>query len=67
MQTFYRHALPVLDNADAFTPQEADLCCQAVTGRAIDRRRLYTDGDEYLLSFLRPILINGLRPPYKPA
>ena len=62
-QTFYRHAFPVFDNADAFTGQESDLFCQAATGRAIDRRQLYTDGEEYLLSFMRPVMINGLRPP----
>ncbi|WP_422927513.1 hypothetical protein [Singulisphaera sp. PoT] len=63
VQTFYRHAVPVFDNASDFTPVEADLCCQAVTGRAIDRRRLYTDGEEYLLSFFRAIVVNGIRPP----
>jgi hypothetical protein len=62
-QTFYRHAVPVFDNADSFTNQESDLFCQAVTGRAIDRRQLYTNDDEYLLSFIRPVIINGLRPP----
>ncbi len=61
--TFHKHAVPVFDNVDALTPQEADLFCQAVTGRGITRRRLYTDDDEFIFSFLRPIIFNGLKPP----
>ena len=61
--TFYRHAVAFLDNVDALTPQESDLFCQGVTGRAIDRRRLYTDNDEFLFSFERDVILNGLRPP----
>jgi hypothetical protein len=62
-QTFHKHAVPVFDNVDALTSQEADLFCQAVTGRGITRRRLYTDDDEFIFSFLRPVILNGLKPP----
>lgn len=61
--TFYRHAVAVFDNVDTLTPQESDLFCQGVTGCAFDRRRLYTDNDEFLFSFERAIILNGLRPP----
>jgi hypothetical protein len=61
--TFSRYAVPVFDNIDALTPEESDLFCQAATGRAIDRRGLFTDGDEYLLRYQPAIIINGLWPP----
>ena len=57
---FFKHAVSVFDNMDGMTPQEADLCCQAVTGRGIARRKLYTDADEFILSFQRAIIVNGL-------
>jgi putative DNA primase/helicase len=60
---FFRHALPVFDNMDAMTPGEADLFCQAVTGRGIARRKLYSDAEEIILSFQRPIIVNSLRLP----
>lgn len=60
---FDKHAVPVFDNTDGMTPLEADLFCQAVTGRGIARRKLYTDADEFILSFKRAIILNGLRLP----
>lgn len=60
---FNHHAVPVFDNIDELTTQEADLFCQAVTGRGIARRRLYTDADEMILAFRRAIVINALRLP----
>lgn len=60
---FFKHAMPVFDNTDGMGPQEADLYCQAVTGRGIARRKLYTDADEFILSFQRAVILNGLRLP----
>ena len=60
---FFKHAVPVFDNTDSMTPHEADLFCQAVTGRGIARRKLYTDAEEFILAFQRAIIINGLRLP----
>jgi GNAT superfamily N-acetyltransferase len=60
---FFKHAVPAFDNIDGMTPNEADLCCQAVTGRGIARRMLYTDAEEFILSFQRAIIFNGLRLP----
>ena len=57
---FFKHAVPVFDNTDGMTPKEADLFCQGVTGRGIARRKLYTDADEFILSFQRAIIVNGL-------
>jgi hypothetical protein len=60
---FFRHAVPVFDNMDGMSASEADLFCQAVTGRGITRRKLYTDADEFILSFQRAIIVNGLSLP----
>jgi hypothetical protein len=60
---FFKHAVPVFDNTDGMTPHEADLFCQAVTGRGIARRKLYTDAEEFILTFQRAIIVNGLRLP----
>jgi hypothetical protein len=60
---FHKHAVPVFDNTDGMTPHEADLFCQAVTGRGIARRKLYTDAEEFILSFQRAVVVNGLRLP----
>ena len=60
---FFKHAMPVFDNTDGMSPQESDLYCQAVTGRGIARRKLYTDADEFILSFQRAVILNGLRLP----
>lgn len=61
--TFHKHAIAAFDNVDDLTPAEADLFCQAITGRAIARRQLYTDGEEFILAFRRAVIINGLRLP----
>lgn len=37
--------------------------CRAVTGNGVERRQLYTDSDQKLYSFRRPIIINGLDTP----
>jgi hypothetical protein len=61
--TFHKNAVAVFDNVDGLTPQDADLFCQAVTGRGIGRRKLYTDDDEFILTFMRAIILNGLHLP----
>jgi len=60
---FFKYAVSIFDNLDGLTPQEADLFCQAVTGRGIARRKLYTDADEFILSFQRAIIVAGLSLP----
>jgi GNAT superfamily N-acetyltransferase len=61
--TFHKHAVPAFDNLDLLAPAESDLFCQAVTGRGIVRRPLYTDDGEFILSFRRSVIVNGLRLP----
>jgi hypothetical protein len=60
---FLKHAVPAFDNLDSITPSESDLFCQGMSGRGIDRRKLYTDADDFIFAFQRAIMINGLRLP----
>jgi len=60
---FDKHALPIFDNVDRLTPQQADLFCQATSGRGIDRRKLYTNNESFILEFKRPALLTSLEVP----
>lgn len=61
--TFQHHAVPCFENVSHFNRREADMFCRAVTGNGVERRKLYTDGDQVLYSFRRPIIINGIDTP----
>jgi hypothetical protein len=58
--TFQHHAVPCFENVSHFKRKEADMFCRAVTGNGVQRRKLYTDSDQTLYSFRRPIIINGI-------
>jgi hypothetical protein len=60
MQVFYHHALPVFENVGSLNREQADIYCRAVTGSGVERRKLYTDTEEIILAFRRPILMNGI-------
>jgi hypothetical protein len=57
------HALPVFDNVGPLSPSQADLFCQATTGRGIERRALYTDNESFILTIQRPIVFTCLQLP----
>lgn len=61
--TFWHHAVPCFENVSQFSRREADMFCRAVTGNGVERRKLFTDGDQVLYTFRRPILINGIDTP----
>lgn len=63
LQVFYHHAVPCFENVDHFTRKRADMFCRAVTGNGIERRKLYTDMEDDLFGFRRPILMNGIDVP----
>lgn len=62
-RVFQHHAVPVFENVSSFNRSVADIFCRAVTGNGVERRRLFTDDDEVLFSFRRPIIINGIESP----
>ena len=48
------------DNVSEIKPWLSDALCRVSTGIGFGRRQLWTDGDEYLLSVKRPIIVNGI-------
>ena len=58
--TFQHHAVPSFENVSKFDRRTADMFCRAVTGNGVERRRLFTNSDQVLYSFRRPIIINGI-------
>ncbi|MBL4883720.1 MAG: hypothetical protein JKY95_04165 [Planctomycetaceae bacterium] len=61
--TFDNHALPCFENVSKFNRSTADMFCRAVTGNYVERRKLFTNSDQVLYSFQRPIIINGIDAP----
>lgn len=59
-QTFHHHAVPCFENVADFNRRTADMFCRAVTGTGIERRKLFTDQDQVLYEFRRPIIINSI-------
>lgn len=62
-QTFQTHAVPIFENVSHFSRKAADVFCRAVTGNAVERRRLHTDRERVLFTFRRAIIINGISSP----
>lgn len=61
--TFQHHAVPSFENVSKFDRRTADMFCRAVTGNGVERRKLFTNSDQVLYSFRRPIIINGIDSP----
>ncbi|GGM67109.1 ATP-binding protein [Longimycelium tulufanense] len=49
-----------LDNISTIPPWFSDALCKAVTGDAMTKRALYTDGDLSVLAFLRPVIMTTI-------
>jgi hypothetical protein len=49
-----------IDNASKLSSDTADALCRLATGAGLDRRMLYSDGDQYAVFIRRPILLNGI-------
>ncbi|WP_394752802.1 hypothetical protein [Crenothrix sp.] len=50
----------VLDNLSGLSPELSDALCRLSTGGGIDKRQLYSDGEQFLIEIQRPVLINGI-------
>lgn len=48
------------DNASGMSAEMSDALCSLATGGGIAVRRLYSDGDLYVMSYSRPFVINGI-------
>ena len=52
--------LPLFDNISHLSENMADYLCRLSTGGAYTTRQLYTDGEEVIFSFQRPVILNGI-------
>ncbi len=57
------HALPVFDNVGALNKAQVNLLCRAVTGGSWSKRKLYSDSEDIVFRFRRPILLTALEIP----
>ncbi|OYR17417.1 hypothetical protein CEV33_3874 [Brucella grignonensis] len=48
------------DNASGMSAEMSDSLCSLATGGGLAVRRLYSDGDLYVMSYSRPFVINGI-------
>ena len=49
-----------LDNLSHVDQRLSDLLCRLMTGAGLSKRKLYTDGEEVLMQFRRPVLATGI-------
>ncbi len=52
--------MPCFDNLDNITTEKSDMLCMAATGGAFIKRTLYSNDEETILSFKRPVSLNGI-------
>ena len=50
----------VFDNLSGMPPWLSDSFCRLSTGGGISNRELYTNGEEFILDAMRPVLLNGI-------
>jgi len=48
------------DNVDFLTPWQSDAFCRAVTGEGYSKRVLFTDDDDFIYSYQRKVILNGI-------
>lgn len=58
----WSHVL-VLDNVSGFTQDKADALCRMATGEALYLRRLYTDYQEEVVTYRRPLVLTSVVDP----
>ena len=57
---FQHHYYLPFDNVSSISSEISDNLCRAITGGASAPRKLFTDSDEYIFTFLRCLSINGI-------
>lgn len=55
-----RHSLLFFDNLSFLERDNSDLLCRLITGDGFSKRKLYTDDDEVIYNFKRPLMLNGI-------
>jgi len=49
-----------IDNVSYLEAEMADALCRLATGAGFSKRKLYSDGEEIIVSVARPVLLNGI-------
>jgi len=48
------------DNISKISNEQSDFLCTIATGGALSKRKLYTDNEEVILRFCRPVILSGI-------
>jgi len=62
-QVLDHHGVPCFDNMTSIPAWASDMLCRSVTGGAFSKRELYSDDNDVILSFRRPMIITGINIP----
>ncbi len=63
VQALDHHFMPIFDNLRELQNWQSDILCQASTGGSFTKRQLYTDTEDVISSFVRPIVLTGINLP----
>lgn len=55
-----QHWFLPFDNVSNINGETSDMLCRAITGASIQQRKLCTDADDYIFTFMRCLAINGI-------
>ena len=55
-----QHYFLPFDNVSSINNETSDTLCRAVTGGAVQQRKLFTDAEDYIFTFKKCISINGI-------
>ena len=55
-----QHYFLPFDNVSAISNETSDTLCRAITGGAIQQRKLHTNGEDYIFTFRRCLALNGI-------
>lgn len=55
-----QHYYLPFDNVSAISNDTSDILCRAITGGALQFRKLFTDAEDYIFTFKRCLTINGI-------
>lgn len=55
-----QHYFLPFDNVSTISNDVSDILCRAITGGAVQQRKLFTNGEDYIFTFKRCLSINGI-------
>lgn len=55
-----QHYVRPFDNVSAINGDTSDMLCRAITGGSVQQRKLCTNAEDYIFTFMRCLMINGV-------